>query len=415
MPRARCAAFCAAALTALPLLLAGCDLLDQLAGRPAARETSEPVSQPAISVPSGPHLYCISNIDHTLVVFDLTTRQVLPDTRRYLDLDPVGPWFSGGFGYYISRVESAGAGSNALIEFHPKTAVERRRMTFPANSNPTTLLLLPAPAGVAWVALRGSTFDNFTTNAIAVVDLSGWAYSTVDLNALAQPAKDSGTIPAGEKLTSLAGFMWDADCPSQAGRPCVYALVNNFDGAVRDGWLLVLGIKTDGSPTLLDAVALGRNPQEDMLLDAANDRLWVVNNGGYPPTHQPGEIWGLSTAGFSAAPEIVPEGTLPSGTEALVGIHGVDADTAWVTTYPADAVFTLSLADPVTLDTSPGLPTLTGPLFHTTAPVAGLYAAKGGFGTARLAELNLATGALLADHNLQSGRGPASCAEYTVP
>jgi hypothetical protein len=396
---------CVALFATLPLLLAGCDLLDQLAGRPVAGETVEQVSQPAISVPSGPHLFCISNIGHTLVVFDLTARQVLLGTRRYLDLDPVGPWFSGGFGYYISRVESSGAGSNALVEFHPKTAVERRRMIFPANSNPTTMLLLPAQPGMAWVALRGSTFDNFATNGIAVVDLEAWSFDFKDLNDLA------GTTD----LTSLSSLAWDAACPSQFSGPCVYALVNNFNGAVRDGWLLVLGVAENGLPTLLDAVALGRNPQEDMLLDSANQRLWVVNNGGYPPGHQPGEIWGLYTTDFSAAPVTIPEGTLPSGTEALVGIHGFDAATAWVTTYPADAVFTLSLNSPFTFTAAPGLPTLTGPLFHTTAPVPGLYAGKGGFSTAHLAELNPATGALLADHSLQSGNGPVSCAEYSVP
>jgi hypothetical protein len=405
----------AALLAALPLL-AGCggvqDWLDELAGRPAATETQETVPQPSITVPAGPQLYCISNIGHTLVVFDLASRSVLPGTRRYLDLDPVGPWFSAGYGYYLSRVETSGAGSNALIEFFPKTAVERRRMKFPANSNPAALLALPSVPGKAWVALRGSTFDNFATNAIAVVDLAAWTYVLADLNSLSGPGGTIGTLVGGQTLTSLSSFVWDAACPAAGGAPCVYGLVNNFDGSVRDGWVLVLGMDGSGHPTLLDAIPVGRNPQEDLLLDGANGRLWVVNNGGYPPGHQAGTVQGLNTTDWTSTD--VPDGT-SSGGAVLVGIHDFDGATAWVTTYPSDAVYAMSLTAPFTLNTAPGLPTLTGPLFHTTAPAAGLYAAKGGYGPAHLAELNPATGALLADHNLQSGNGPASCAAYTVP
>src|SRR5262249_35208055 len=105
------------------------DLLDQLAGKPQAHGTTDKVGQAPISLPSGPQLYCITNISKTLVVFDLTAKQVLLNTRYFLDLDPVGPWFIGDTGYYISRVDTTGAGDNALIQFDPKTAVEQRRLT----------------------------------------------------------------------------------------------------------------------------------------------------------------------------------------------------------------------------------------------------------------------------------------------
>lgn len=414
VPRVRCAVVAIVVLSAL----GGCgNLLDQLAGNPAANGTTDS-RKSTVSVPAGPQLFCISNIGHTLVAFDLTQQQVLTNTRVYLDPDPVGPWFYNGTGYYLSRVETSGSGSNSLIAFNPKTAGELQRMKFPVNSNPTTLLQLPSNPGMAWVALRGSTFDNFATNAIAVVDLDAWTYHQVDLNALAQPAKDDGIIPSGEKLTSLTSLLWDASCPTGGG--CVYALVNNFDGTVRDhGWVLALGVDGSGNPTLLSAVQTGRNPQEDMLLDTGNGLLWVVNNGGYPPDHEPGDIQGLDAAGWTSTTwntvQDVPEGTSAGGSTALVGIQAFDSSTAWVTTYPSDAVYTLDLSA-FTLNETPGLPALTGPLFHTTAPVAGLYAAKGGYGLAHLAELNSAAGgALLADYNLQSGSGPADCAETTVP
>jgi hypothetical protein len=406
-----------ALLTLLPALV-GCggvqDLLDQLAGKPAARDSSGSVTQAGVSVPSGPQLFCIANIGHTLAAFSLAERRVLPETRRYLDLDPVGPWFSGGYGYYLSRVETSGAGSNALIEFLPQSLAERRRLKFPVNSNPTALLLLPGHPGVAWVALRGSTFDNFATNAIAVVDLNAFTYTLAGLNALSGPGGAIGTRVGGEALTSLAGFAADEACPTAAGGSCVYALVNNFNGTVREGWVLVLGEDGGGGPTLLDAVPVGRNPQDDMLLDGAAGRLWVVNNGGYPPGHQPGNLQALDTSTWATV-ATVADGTSPGGTVALVGIHAFDSATAWVTTYPADAVYTLPLSAPHVLDMAPGLPMLTGPLFHTTAPGAALYAGKGGYGPAHLAELDSASGALLADHDLQIGNGPVSCGEYLVP
>jgi hypothetical protein len=417
------------ALWAALLLLgpAGCGgdlqkVLDQLAGRPAAQSATGTADQAPVSVPSGPHLYCITNIGHTLVAFSLAERRVLPGTRRYLDLDPVGPWFAGGLGYYLARVDTSGAGANALVEFDPASATERRRLKFAALSNPTALLLPPAFPGIAWVALRGSTFDNFLTNGVAVVDLAAFTASVRDLNALRTAAGTAvGALVGGQKLTSLAGLLWDGACPAAGGAPCVYALVNNFDGQVRNGWLLALGLDATGGPVLLDAVAVGLNPMEDMYLDAARRELWVVNNGGYSPGGQPGTLQVLDTTRIGDG---IP-GNETVATVALsalgavgadpTGIWGLGADSAWVTTYPSDALLAVSLPGRSAAPIAPAALTLTGPLIHTASPSPALYAGKGGFGPALLAELDPASGALLATHDLQSGNGPVSCAEYRVP
>ena len=131
-------------------LLAGCEediqsILDDLAGKPQRRATVGTVDDPSILVPPGNQLVCLTNIGHTLTAFSLAEERVLLDTRRVVDLDPVGPWFHRGLGYYLSRVHASGAGANALIEFDPRSFREIRRLRFPPNSNPNQLLLLPEP------------------------------------------------------------------------------------------------------------------------------------------------------------------------------------------------------------------------------------------------------------------------------
>ncbi len=412
---------------ALVLLLAGCDLqktLDDLAGKPSASSAVGTVGQPPISVPSGPMLYCITNIGHTLEAYSLAQARLLPETRTYLDLDPVGPWFSGGLGYYVSRVNTNGAGSNALIEFDPRTAQERRRYTFPANSNPNSLLILPTTPDVAWVPLRGSTFNSpYGPDAIVVVrNLAGAGPLTAQLLDLAGLAGPRTAVLNGPSLHSIIRLLWDAACPAPAagGRPCVYGVVNGFDGALRQGLLLVLQPDpVTSAPMLLDAVPLGLNPLEDLYLDAAWQRLWIVNNGGFaplPPTagSPTGTLQVISTpllGDGSAGNETVA--TLSAGF-APVGLFALNAGTAWLTTYPHDAVLPVDLAAlSVALNPSPALPTLTGPLIPTTL-VPALFAGRGGFGPAHLVSLSPA-GAVLQDVDLLAGNGPVGCAEMQVP
>jgi len=427
-PRAATLALAVVLWSALLVALAGC-------GNPQQSATVGTIAQVSAPVPSGPHLYCITNVGHTLVAYSLALQQVLPETARYLDLDPVGPWFAGGAGYYLSRVETSGAGSNALIRFDPRTAVETGRLTYPANSNPNSLLLLPAPhGGTAWVALRGSTFDNFATNGVSVVNLATLTDPAFcDLNA------DTATCPRlvpdqGSAQTSLLGFRWDAACDS--GNGCAYAIVNNFNGGVRNGRLLRLQPDAQGRPVLLDSVALGRNPMQDTVLDGDGE-LWVVNNGGY--VHygaggQPGTLQVLDT-NSAAALAADPDGDgLPGTTVAIAtpatcaalprpdpgcdptGIYWDGASaSAWVTTYPDDVLRTAALAGNALQPLDSALPRVTGPFFPTAAPAPALYAGLGGLGLARLGRLDAATTALLGDQSLQAGQAPLSCTEFQVP
>ena len=412
---------------------------DALTGNPKASDPVGYVPPPSSHIPSGNHLFCITNLGHTLTLLHLDTATVPLGAQRYLEPDPEGPWFeaaTGGVGYYLSRVESGGTGRNALIRFLSATGVETGRYYFPANSNPNDFLMLPGVAGKAWVALRGSTFDNFATNGIAVMDLPSLTQSGyADLNALAPTA--------GATLTSLLGFQWDAACNGGAG--CAYAVVNNWANGVRQGWLLVLDADALGNPVLLDQVPLGRNPLHPLLVDDSAGELWVVNNGGYssfcanPATCDggPGTLQVLSRAALA-------DGVAGNETTALLastgGCTGVSAPCAefadfppdpvsiyrfsptraWVTTWPDDLVRVVDL-DPASpgyrslLPPDPALPRLTGPLLATSAPTPALFAGMGGFGAAHLGRLDALTGALSAEYNLAAGNGPVSCAEHAVP
>lgn len=396
------------ALPALPALLA----LLALVVAPGCAEPPRPgdltgeVVQQNDPVPAGPHLYCITNIGHTMVALSLGEPAVLTETRRWLELDPAGPWFVGGAGYYISRVDSSGAGANALIAFDPQTLAETGRLNFPPNSNPSALLPLDG-GGSAYVALRGSTFDNFATNGIAVVSLPDLVQTGyLDLN-------DQANQVAGQTLTSLVGFFSDDACG--LGFSCIYAVADNWRNAVRQGWLLVLEPRGTGPPLIRDTVALGLNPRGTLLLDGQRE-LWVVNNGGFAGFDGlPGTVQVLDTATFA-------DGTAGNETVALLqiggdptGIYPFGPTRGWVTTYPDDAVRTVDLDGDTLQPPDAALPTVTGPLIATTAPGPRLFAGRNGFAAAMLAELDPATGALLAEHDLQSGNGPVSCAEYTLP
>ncbi len=399
----------------------GCDsdlqrALDNLGGKPQPSAASDTATPPALAIPAGPNLYCITNIGHTLVLYDLAVNQVRSALQRYLDLDPVGPWFSGTRGFYISRVDTSGRGANALIEFNPKTALETRRLGLGINTNPNALLPLPGFADVAWIAVRGSTFNfPYGPDGIAVVHMGTMAGQIIPLTALTG-------LPNAADLHSLVNFVWDDACPARAasgGGPCVYAVVNGFDGVLRTGTLLVLAPDAAGNPVWLDSVALGVNPLEDMLLDAARRRLWIVNNGGYaPPPPNPGAPQGtlqvLDTAKFGdglAGNETLA--TIPAGF-APSGIFGFDAGTAWVTTYPSDHVQAVDLGT-FALNPNPGLPAITGSMLRVAEPTLLLFAGTGGFGAARLVQLDPTDGHLISAAALQAGNGPVSCAPFNTP
>ena len=415
--------FRSALLLGLLFALNGCegeieDLLDALSGDPGSSGVSGASGQHNAPVPAGAHLYCITNIGHTMVAYSLDNGEVLADTRRVLELDPVGPWFVDGAGFYISRVDGSGAGANALIRFDPRTLAEVARLNFPGNSNPASMLALPGST-TAYVALRGSTFDNFASSGLAVVDLSTMSQTAyLDFN-------DSENFVGGEALASLAGFVYDGACAT--GGDCVYALVNNWRNAVRAGWLLVLEPAGGAAPVITDAVALGDSPLHPMLLDEANGRLWVVNNGGYVNASSDsgaGTLQVLDTGGFAdgrtgneTLATIQIESTCnpaPSPDTGCdpTGIFSFSAGEAWVTTYPDDVVRTVSLAGLSLNPLDASLPAVTGPLLVSTS-TGELYAGMGGFAAGLLGRLSANTGELLDTYDLQSGNGPVQCAEFT--
>ncbi|HKJ00626.1 MAG TPA: hypothetical protein VKB51_19305 [bacterium] len=419
---------------ALALLAASAATLAACGGPSSAVGTA--ASQFAAPVSAGDYLYCITNVGHTLTVYDLARRQVRPQASRYLDLDPVGPWFSGGAGYYLSRVDTSGAGANALIRFDPVTGAETGRLRFPADSNPNSLLVLPSHPGVAWVALRGSTFDNFATDGISVVDLTTLRDTAFcDLNAATGTSTCPALHPAGAgTLTSPLGFQWDAAGCGGAG--CAYAVVNDFDNSgVRNGWLLALQPDSSGVPTLNQGVPLGRNPMQDVVLDTTRSALWVVNNGGYvhyDANGQAGTLQVLDTTNLAADPDsdglagttlaiesAATCGSPPSPDPGCdpTGIYTLDGSTGWLTTYPNDVLRTVDLSTQA-LGTSPVQ--VTGPFFPVADDPANpgnpaLFAALGGLGLARLGELNAIATTLLRDDPLDAGPAPLSCTEYTVP
>lgn len=412
----------AAGLAAAATLLACAD--------PQQRDPVGTTPQRSAPVPAGPHLYCISNVGHTLLAVGLSPLAVLPETARYLELDPVGPWFAGGVGYYLSRVETSGAGANALIAFDPVTTAETGRLKFPANANPNSLLLLPGHPGLAWVALRGSTFDNFATDGIAVVELATLTQTAFcDLNADTASCARLASA-AGLGLTSPLGFRWDAGCGA-AG--CAYTVVNNFDSAgVRDGLLLALEPDAQGRPTLRASAALGRNPLQDMVLDARRN-LWVVNNGGFvhfDAQGRAGRLQALAVDDLAADPDgdglpgrsvVIESAATCAGAPRPdpgcdpTGIYSLDGQVGWLTTYPDDVLRRVELAGFALDAPDPALPRVTGPFFPVTEPAPALFAALGGLGLARLGRLDAATLALLDDLPLQAGAAPLSCSAYTVP
>ena len=78
-------------------------------------------------------------------------------------------------------------------------------------------------------------------------------------------------------------------------------MVGNFNGSVREGWLLVLSVDADGKPVFQDAIRLGRNPRLEMVLDGEGE-LWVVNNGGFVhfgDEGAPGTLQVLNTSLFA--------------------------------------------------------------------------------------------------------------------
>ncbi|MBI4081405.1 MAG: hypothetical protein HY423_02215 [Candidatus Lambdaproteobacteria bacterium] len=403
-----------------PLLFAGCEerieaLLEQAQGKPSATDPTGSVDQSNDPVPAGPHLYCVTNLGRTLVAFSLAEQRVRSGTRRVLWPDPTGPWFAGDHGYYLSQVASDGSGLNALVEFYPTTLVERRRLVFPPNSNPAAVLIPPGASEV-WVALKGSTFDNFATNGVAVVALEPLAQRAyLNLN-------DSAVYPpgfAGGVLTSPLALHWDAACA--LGSACAYAIANNWRNGARQGWLLVLEPQPAAAPVIRDAVALGRNPMETLLRDGTG-ALWVVNNGGFIEAGGlPGSLQVLDPARFAdgiAGNEtlaVIDGSTHADFPPDPMGLYDVGSGLARLTTYPSDVVRTVNLAARDLLPFDPALPRLTGPLYATSSPDPALYAATGGFGHARLARLDPATGAVQADHDLASGNGGVTCVEHTVP
>ena len=421
-------------LGGMAVLLGLAVMLASACGNPKQGDPVGRVVQSTDPVPSGPHLYCITNVGQTLTTFSLSGQKVLQGTARILDLDPVGPWFdtSSGDGFYLARVDGSGAGANALIKFDPKTTIEQARLKFPANSNPNQMLILPNHPGMAWVALKGATFDNFATNGLSVVNLSTMTDEAFcDLNAATDTCSRLVPDQGGESLTSLLGFYWDATgCGGAPG--CAYAVVGNFNGSVREGWLLVLTADVDGKPVFQDAIPLGRNPRLEMVLDAGGE-LWVVNNGGYvhfgdqgaPGTLQVldtslfanGTAGGETTAPISVVANPATCDSPPSPDPGCdpTGIYSLDGLSAWVTTYPHDVLRTVNLAANTldTLDT--GLPRVTGPFFSVGDPPSALFAGLNGFGQARLGEIDPATGAKLAEYDLQAGQGPVSCAEFDTP
>ena len=407
----------------LPMVLSACDgnlesLLERLSGMPSEAGTTEDTPQTNDPVPAGPHLYCITNIGHSMVAYSLTGQEVLSGTKRLLELDPVGPWFIEGMGYYLSRVAAGGAGANALIEFDPETLAETRRLNFPGNSNPASMIHLPG-TGLIWVALRGSTFDNFATNGLSVVELEGLSQTAfLDLN---QPAYHQD----GAALTFLTGFYHDSGCA--LGRPCVYGVVNNWRNNVRDSWLLVLEPNGVNLPIVHDFIRLGKMAQESLLMSGG--KLWVVNNGGfsnYSTESGPGNLMALDPATFADGtpgneisatlaietacnpPPSPDTGCDPTG---LYPVGGM----GWLTTYPDQIVREIDLATPAVLPHTGSLPELTGPVFSTTSPAPGRYAGQGGYGTARLARLDPVSGAIIAEHDLTAGEGTITCAEYNRP
>ncbi len=407
-------------------MLASCD------STPRETRIINVIQQAPANIPPGEHLYCITNIGHTMTVFDRPGH-----SNRFLKLDPVGPWFDSDAGYYISRVEGGG-GANALLRFSPQTLLETGEIRFGANSNPNQLLILGSDDKIGWVALRGSNFDSFATVAIAVVDLENMnGLDSVSLEELVPADRRNN-----EKLTSILGFVWDEDCPAPSGGGCAYAIVNNWNGETnshggnRAGWLLVLQPDAQGLPQLVgDVVQLGISPQLLALL--YDENLWVVINAGYASfgSGEPGYLQKISTSTlFDGASNDIQKSPLASNCSGVASgeredSQGCDpngislspqADIAWVYTGFHGHIRVLDLSTE-TLQDDNATVQLTGPLFKVSNPTPRVFSGVGGFGEARLAELNSHPGAdgktiyyIANEYDLNAGRGGLGCAAYTV-
>ena len=94
-----------------------------------------------------------------------------------------------------------------------------------------------------------------------------------------------------------------------------------------------------------------------------------------------------------------------------MGIYPFSTTQAWVVTYPDEQVRVVNLAKN-TLSDNQDPPRITGPLIPVEGDTQRLYAGSGGFGPAALAEINPTLGEIKAVHDLASGSGPVSCAEF---
>jgi hypothetical protein len=159
----------------------------------------------------------------------------------------------------------------------------------------------------------------------------------------------------------------------------------------------------------------------------------VVNNGGFVhfgTEGKPGVLQVLDTANLDADldGDGLPGTTLPIATAAIcdglprpdpgcdpTGVYSLDGDSGWLTTFPDDVLRAIDLAALSLGAPDFSAPRVTGPFFPATLPAPALYAGRGGFGHARLGELDATLGALLGDHDLQAGNGPVTCAEYDTP
>ncbi len=381
---------------------------------------------PSTLLDNGNYLYCVTNVGHSLTAFDLTRMQAFTAQGNCTELDPVGVWFGGANrGFYISRVDGLGQGSNTVIEFLPRTLQPTGRRAFlGVNANPNSLFILPTTPDLAWVAIMGSTFDSFRLSGIALLRLSSMqVLNYYDFNTLIPAAKR-----LNQRVTFLRGFVWDAACPAILdGKGCAYAVLNNWNGATRRGWLLVLRPDAKGAPVLAgDVVRLGHAPEMPTVLDVARGKLWVVNNGGFVALGgKAGVLQELDLnllANGDSTDDIVNERPLaapaqcasPPRPETLgcdpTGIHQVDANTAWITLYPNDTVRHLNLATG-TLNQGSLAGRFTGPVYQTRA---GVYAGAGGFGPARLVRLDPSNGQVIGDYALNAGNGGLGCAEHTL-
>ena len=368
----------------------------------------------------GIYLHCITNVGRTLLLFDAVARRALAEPRLTLAPDPVGPWFADGVGYYLSRVASDGSGHNALLRFDPRS-LARAGTALPLAplSNPSDMLILPGTS-TAWIALRGSTFDGFATNGIAVVDLANWRAHYVSLTSLT----------GDSSLTSLTDLLFNADCD---GAPCVYGLVNNWNGRVRQGFLLVLRFDAQGEPSLAAQIPLGRNPFRPWL-DAARGNLWVPNNGGYvqlcPPAAstcegQAGSVWvldGSRLARLEAEEDPVlrrwDSASDPQFPADPQRIFGVGSDSVWILGYPEGTIFTVP-SDPHSLALAQLLPLqATGPVValpaEATAGEEVLLVGLGGFGPASLGRLDPLTAEVVAHYELNAGGGEVHCSPHVL-